>query len=50
MDSHQVCRVMKRTQISAFFDHFYHFIIDDNRLGNLHPTVENTVSNRIHFF
>ena len=50
IDSHQVCRIVQRTKISALLDNFDYFVIDDNRVCDLHSAVQNAVSDGIYFF
>lgn len=39
IDSHQVCRIVQRTKVSALLDNFDYFVIDDNRVCDLHSAV-----------
>ena len=50
IDSHQVCRIVQRTEVSALLDNFDYFVIDDNRVCDLHSAVQNAVSDGIYFF
>ena len=50
IDSHQVCRIVQRTKVSALLDNFDYFVIDDNRVCDLHSAVQNAVSDGIYFF
>ncbi len=47
---HQVCRIVQRTKVSALLDNFDYFVIDDNRVCDLHSAVQNAVSDGIYFF
>ena len=43
IDSRQVCRIVQRTKVSALLDNFDYFVIDDNRVCDLHSAVQNAV-------
>ena len=43
-DSHKVCRIVKRSQITALFDNRNYFVIDDTGIRDLCSSVQYTVT------
>ena len=48
-DPHQVCRVVQRSKVAAFFDYTEYFVIDDAGIGDFCAAVEYTVSDCFYF-
>ena len=48
-DTHQVCRVMQRTKVTALFDNRDYFIVDNTGIRDFSSTMQYTMSDCFYF-
>ena len=47
-DTHKVCRIVKRSQVTALFNNRNYFVVDDAGIGDLGSSVEYTVADSLY--